>query len=163
MKNKFITFSFAFSVFIVASYVGCSSANNESTLASLNDQNIKRLVNLYFLFQSSHEWRGPDDESEFKEFIKGTPSRKLKRIGIDVGSLDDLFINERDGKPFTIRYGVEGNMMGCSKPVVFETDGVRGKKMVGFLDMIQREVEPDEYEKLLSGEIETSAEPRRGN
>lgn len=156
MKNKILL------LVTVALVVGCTSANNESTLASLNDQNIKRLANLYFLFQSSHEWRGPDDEEEFKEFIKNSPQRKLDRIGIDLATLDDLFINERDGEPFTIRYGVEGNMMGCSKPVIFETAGVNGLKMVGFLDMIQREVEQDEYELLLSGEIETS-EPTRRN
>ena len=147
---------------LVAFVVGCSSANNESTLASLNDQNIKRLANLYFLFQSSHEWRGPDDEEEFKEFIRNAPSRKLERIGVDLGALDDLFVNERDGEPFEIRYGVEGNMMGCSKPVIFEKAGVNGLKMVGFLDMIQREVEQGEYEQLWSGEIETS-EPERRN
>ena len=156
MKNRILL------VAVLAFLVGCSSANNEDTLANLNSRNIQRLANLYFSFQSSHDWIGPEDEAEFKEYIKNFPQRKLDRIGVDPSAVDDLFINERDGEPFTIRWAVVGNMMGCSKPVIFETAGVNGRKMVAFLDMVQREVEDDEYELLLSGQIETS-EPTRRN
>ncbi len=141
---------------------GCGfSVDNESTLAQLNAQNIQRLANLYVAFQQNHEWRGPDDEAEFKEFIKNFPSHKLERIGIDPTNIDGIFVNERDGEPFNIRYQVQGNMMGCSEAVIFEATGVGGKKMIGFLDMLQREVEQAEYDQLWSGEISASQEAAR--
>ena len=137
---------------------GCvGGANNEGTLAELNSKNIQRLVNMYYAFQSSHEWRGPDDEEEFKEFIKNYPKRKLERIGIDASQVDDLFINERDGEPFKVKYQVEGNMMGCSEAVVFEQTGVNGKKMIGFLDMVQEEFDDSDYEKIWAGEMQRAS------
>ena len=133
---------------------GCLGGNSaESSLASLNDQNIKRLANLYFTFQKQNNWEGPEDEEQFKEFIRTYSPRKLERIGIDPAKTDDLFVNERDGEPFKIRYGVLGSMMGSNEPVVFESTGVRGKKMVGFLNMTQREVEQSEYDDLWEGNI----------
>lgn len=131
---------------------GCSGGSSpESQLAALNDSNIERLANLYFTYQKMHSWEGPEDEEEFKSFIREYNPRKLERIGIDPANTDQLFINERDGEPFKIRYGVLGNMMGCNKPVIFESVGVGTKKMVGFLNMTQREVEQSEYDDLWEG------------
>ena len=133
-------------------FAGCSGGNSpESKLAELNDSNIKRLANLYFTYQKYHNWIGPVDEEEFKTFIREYSPRKLKRIGIDPAMTDELFVNERDGQPFKIRYEVVGSMMGCSKPVIFESVGVGSKKMVGFLNMTQREVEQAEYDDLWEG------------
>ncbi|MEM9413393.1 MAG: hypothetical protein AAGA30_19955, partial [Planctomycetota bacterium] len=53
-----------------------------------------------------------------------------------------------------VKYGVLGNMMGCSEAVVFEKTGVNGKKMVSFLDMVQEEFDDDEYQKLWDGEMQ---------
>jgi len=128
--------------------VGCGGGNN---LSELNDSNIERLANLYHAFQKANNWEGPADEEEFKNFIRNYTPRKLKRIEVDPAKLDELFVSERDGEPFEIRYGVTGSMMGCSKPVVFESVGVGTRKMIGFLDMTQRQVEQEEYDDLLAG------------
>ena len=49
---------------------GCSSRTDpDSAIARVNGTNIERLANLYFTFQSQHEWRGPADEAEFKSFL----------------------------------------------------------------------------------------------
>ena len=42
-------------------------------------------------------------------------------------------------------------MMGCSKPVVFESVGIDGKKMIGFLDNSEREVGQSELDDLWQG------------
>lgn len=117
-------------------------------IAKVNETNIQRLANLYFTYQMKHNWWGPADEKAFKDFIRSYNPKKLTRIGIDPNAIDDLFINERDGQPFKIRYKVPGSAMGSTEPVIFESAGVDGKFLVGFLDMQQREVEEAEYNQL---------------
>jgi hypothetical protein len=131
--------------------IGCSSRTDpDSAIARVNGTNIERLANLYFTFQSQHEWRGPAGEAEFKSFLHKYNPHKLSRIGVDPNALDKLFISERDGQPFKIRYGVLGSAMGSSAPVIFESAGDGKRRLVGVLDMQQCEVDESEYEKLWS-------------
>jgi hypothetical protein len=128
---------------------GCNRViDPNEAIASVNETNIQRLANLYFTYQMKNEWQGPDDEAEFKKFIGSYNPDKLTRIGIDPSAIDELFINERDGEPFRIRYSVAGSAMGSSEPVIFESVGVDGKRLVGFLSMEQREVDEAEYDNL---------------
>jgi hypothetical protein len=130
---------------------GCSSHTDpDSAIASVNRTNIERLANLYFTYQSQHDWHGPTNEADFKSFVRGCNTHQLTRIGIDPNAIDQLFISERDGQPFKIRYGVLGSAMGSSAPVIFESAGKGGKRLVGFLDMQQREVDESEYKSLWS-------------
>lgn len=130
-----------------AMFCGCSGRTNpENTLASVNESNLQRLANLYIAFQSTHDWRGPQDEVEFKAFVRGCKPEKLERIGIDPNQIDALFISERDGEPFKIRYKVPGTAMGSSEPVVFESTGDGSTRLVGYLNMEQRELAAAEYE-----------------
>jgi hypothetical protein len=133
-------------------FVGCNRRTDpHDTLASINETNIQRLANLYFTFQSRHDWRGPKDEADFKTFLGSYNPAKLTRIGIDPGKIDELFISENDGAPFKIRYGVTGSAMGSSEPVIFESVGVDGRRLVGFLNMQQQVVEETEYNDLWAG------------
>lgn len=136
--------------------IGCGSGSQPDTaIAGVNSDNLQRLANLYLTYQMDHDWRGPTDEAEFKAFLNAYSPRKLKRIGIDPAAIDDLFVSGRDGEPFKVRYGVRGSAMGSSEPVVFESVGVSGKRRVGFLDMVQREVEEAEYNDLWDGKART--------
>lgn len=127
---------------------GCSSPDPTDLLAQANNSNIKRLANLYEAYQSRHNWRGPQNEEQFKSFLKSWNPKKLERIGVDPEAIDNLFISGRDHQPFKIRYGVPGHIMGSDEPVIFESAGVDGKFLVGFLNMEQREVSEDEYQQL---------------
>lgn len=137
---------------LIVSGLGCGGSDPLSTLAKANERNIQRLSNLYLSFHSLNDWRGPNDEEEFKAFLREMRPERLRRIGIEPAEVDQIFINERDGEPFKVRYGVPGSMMGSSDPVIFEATGVNGKRMVGFLNMVQREVDNTEYERLWSGD-----------
>jgi hypothetical protein len=152
-----------FCIFAGGFLAGCGgSADPESAIASVNRQNIQRLANLYFAYQMKHEWQGPPDEQAFKKFLRGYDAKKLTRIGIDPNEIDKLFINERDGQPFKIRYGVRGSAMGSSEPVIFEAEGRGGRRMVGFLNMTQSEVDEAEYNDLWAGRLPPAADPRSG-
>jgi hypothetical protein len=142
--------------------VGCTSRTDpDAAIASVNRTNIERLANLYFTYQSQHDWHGPADEAEFKSFLRGYNPHKLTRIGVDPNDIEKLFISERDGQPFKIRYGVVGSAMGSSAPVIFESTGDGKGRLVGFLDMQQREVDESEYKSLWSATAVPA--PRREN
>ena len=151
VNRKSVKFLLLGGLVAVTAVVGCSQSSPESTLASLNSSNVQRLVNLYFAYQKKNEFNGPKDEQDFRQFLQGISSEKLQRIGVDPASIDGIFVSERDGQPFKIRYGVKGNIRGSDEPVVFEAQGVDGKRMVGFLNMTQREVDAAEYDQLWSG------------
>lgn len=148
---------------LLAGFVaGCSNSSNpESALASVNGTNLQRLANLYIAYQSENDWRGPADEAEFKEFLRNYNPANLQRIGIDPSKIDELFISERDGEPFKIRYGVAGSVMGSSEPVVFEATGDGAHRQVGFLNMTQREVDAAEYDALWAGKGSNLPQPAR--
>jgi hypothetical protein len=140
---------------------GCGQADPDAAIAKVNETNLQRVANLYFTYQMKHNWRGPADEASFKKFLREYNPRKLERIGVDPAAIDELFISQRDGEPFKIRYGLKGSAMGSSEPVVFESMGVDGQRRVGFLNMEQRDVDEAEYNALWSGKAAPAQETAR--
>jgi hypothetical protein len=142
---------------------GCGrTVDPNEAIASVNKTNIQRLANLYFTYQMKNRWKGPKNEADFKKFISSYNPAKLTRIGIDPNAIDALFINERDGEPFKIRYSVAGSAMGSSEPVIFESVGDDGKRLVGFLNMEQREVDQSEYDSLWAAKGSSKRTSRQG-
>jgi hypothetical protein len=140
---------------------GCSrSVDKDAVLRQANSKNIQRLANVYLAFQSENDWRGPADEVKFKDFLHACDPTRLERVGVDPQAIDSLFVGERDGQPFKVRYGVKGSVMGSAEPVIFESVGVDGKREVGFLNMSQREVDETEYQLLWSGKAPPAAPAR---
>jgi hypothetical protein len=140
---------------------GCGAVDPQDSLAAVNSNNIQRLANLYFTYQSRNDWRGPANEAQFKAFLKNYNPEKLKRIGLEASTIDQLFINERDGQSFKIRYGVPGSAMGSSEPVIFEAEGVDGVRLVGRLNMTQEETDAAKYEELWGSKVNKVAVPER--
>ena len=138
-------------VLVLAAMTGCGSGNNpDDAVANANQTNMQRLSNLYVMYQMKNQFKGPKDEAAFKAFLAKTNGESLDVMGIDPNAIDDLFVCERDGERFVIRYGVPTSTRGSKEPVVFQKTGSDGKRMVGFLNMVQREVENEEYDSLLN-------------
>ncbi len=142
-------------VLLLVSLLGCSQrGTKESELASVNQSNMDRLVNLYLRFQMQHQWDGPADEAAFREYISKQSSKVLEPMGVDVNALDELFVSQRDGQPFQLRYGVRGNSRGTHEAIVFESAGVGGVRVIGFTSSTEKQVtDESEYQQLLSGEL----------
>lgn len=122
-----------------------------SRIAELNKTEVLQLVNCYTLFQGRHGYKGPRDEKEFMNFLQGdTVKGNLKFMGIDPSGIEDLFISDRDGQPYKIKYGVQGSPFGSNAPVVFESEGLDGKVMVGFTEPRQEEMDLAASETLFS-------------
>lgn len=140
----------------LATISGCSRDDADSRVAAMNDSNIRRVANLYNAFQLRKGMQGPKDEAEFRHFIqREMPPIKLKRMLVDPNNVDELFVSERDRQPFVIRYGVNGGL-GTVDPVVFEKDGVDGKRQVAFTGGSIEAVDNSRYEQL------TKRSPMRG-
>jgi hypothetical protein len=112
------------------------------------------LATLYSFFHIQNRYKGPKSEEQLREFIETQDASRLKRGGIDATKLDELFVSERDGEPFVVRYGVNTVIRGPSLPVVFESTGVDGTRQVGFCNGLMKEVDEEEYDRLMAGEAD---------
>jgi hypothetical protein len=129
---------------------GCSSDKTAKTVGSMNTSNIQRLANIYAAFQNYKSGRGPNDEAEFKTFIKEYDPEKLKMMGIDGNNVDAVFTSERDGQPLKVRYKVGGGR-GSVDAVVFESAGKDGTKQVGYTGGKVDDVDEATYQQLWAG------------
>ena len=128
-------------------FFGCGDST-KSQIMSYNDSEIRKLHNCYQLFIQRNQMMGPKSEEEFKAFLKSKGAeRNLALIDMDASMVDDMFICDRDGEPYVIKYGVNG----YGPAIVFEAKGVDGKRMVAFSP--PREIADDaEYQRLLEGD-----------
>ncbi len=148
------SFKFFYVLFLIGSvfWVGCGEArpSADDMLAKSNQENMQRLITIYVRYQLNNGGKGPPSEAEIRKYIAESSPKRLERIGVDINAIDDLFISERDSKPFKIRYGVRGNSRGSNEPIIFEAEGVEGKRRVGFTSLKILETEDEqEYLKLL--------------
>lgn len=123
----------------LALVTGCTDRVAEQ-VGAMNKSNIQRVANLYSAYQNIVSGAGPADEKAFKEFVSQYAKDKLKMMGIDPNNTESIFISERDGQPFKIRYKVAGSR-GAVAPVAFEQTGKDGKKQVAFTGGSESKVE----------------------
>ena len=131
---------------------GCRGNSGPAMIAANNDTNLKRLGTLYGFFQLRNDLRGPRDEADFRAFIAAQDASRLALAGISQASVDALFVSERDRLPFRIRYGVDTRVRGPALPVVFEQEGLAGRRQVGFTGGAMEEVDATTYELLWNGD-----------
>ena len=126
---------------------GCG-LNSGPSLADFNDNNIKKLRGAYGMYLVAHNLQGPKSEQDFKEFLTTSPSAiaRMAKMGVSEDKILDIFISERDGQPFKVRYGLQGL---ADYPIIFEAEGVDNKRFVAF--STPRELGPEEYEAAWSG------------
>ena len=126
-------------VFVSASD-GCG--RKEEGSLKRETSHIRLLTNLHGLVTSKlgHLPRG---EKEFKQAIAtlAVSPEKLK-----VGSIDDLFVSERDGQPLVIVYGTPPK---ASDVIVYEQTGVDGKRQVGHRIGMVEELDEAGYNDLI--------------
>jgi hypothetical protein len=127
--------------------LGCSRTPTIPSLADYNTSNIQRLRNAYSLYVAA-KGKGPADEKALKDYLKNDPAAevRLKRMGVPKDTLDDIFLSERDGKPFKIRFGIASDR---DEAVIFEAVGINGKRMVGFFT--PQELGDEEYQAYWTG------------
>jgi len=128
-------------VFLVlsASTLGC--ARRVENLQKLDNSHVRSLTMLHGLAVAKLG-HVPRDEKEFKQAIAKLSVTPEK---MRVGSFDELFVSERDGKPLIVVYGAPNKN---SDVLVYEQTGVNGKRLVGHRIGVVEEVDETEYKKL---------------
>src|SRR5436190_10432313 len=147
-RNKItcLTCIIALSIILAA---GCSDGT-ASSIASYNNANIKRLTNLYSSYQAAHSFQGPTDEASLRSFVKEQAPWRLQLMQVDADKLDELFISERDHKPFKVKYGVTSGP-GAVNALVFEQQGVSGKRQVGLNGGTVEDADEAQYKEMWEG------------
>ncbi|MEM8945836.1 MAG: hypothetical protein AAGD11_11690 [Planctomycetota bacterium] len=148
MNERAIRYSGCMSLMMVVA-LGCS-VGGEPSLADFNDSNIKKLRGAYGLFLVAHNLNGPESKEELLAYLTTNPTaiRKMEMMGIAKDAIPSIFMSDRDGKPFKVRYGLKGL---DDHYIVFESEGVDGKRLVAHHTPV--ELEPDEYEAAWAGQL----------
>lgn len=136
---------------LVAAAAGCSDSSISRQVAAMNDSRIKQLANLFRFYQATNGWVGPKDEATLRTFVASAPAKNLAMMGVDPTKFDELLVSDRDGKPFRVRWGVTIGPLE-EQAVVFEEEGLGGKRFVAFTGARAEEVDGDRYERLWKGE-----------
>lgn len=146
---------------VTSGLTGCSSGpNGEQALKDINRNNGERLANAYSFYQNL-KGAGPPDAATFKTFIETEiPAGTKTTMEIPSGSLDALFVSERDGQPFDIRpEAPRPNTGSVAQAVIFETQGVDGKLQVFYTGPKMVEVPAGEIAAYKSGDKDIQSGP----
>ncbi len=132
-----------------AYFSGCGNSNSaEQMIADANATSIDRICSLYGQFQMRNANKGPADEAQFRSFISKLPESQLDIMGVDSASLDSVFISDRDGEKYEVTWDAYSSPRDEPVPIVAETIGVNGMRMIGFHRKPHREVDDAEYQRL---------------
>lgn len=160
IMSRRLTLSLA-ATMLAAGLAGCGGGpDGDEILKEANKNNGERLANAYSFYQNKNG-AGPPDAETFKAFIQSDiPADLKKTMDIPSGSLDELFVSERDGKPFFIRpEAPRPNTGSVAQAVVIETEGVGGKIQVFFTGPKMEEVPASDAEAYKSGDKDVTAGP----
>jgi hypothetical protein len=124
--------------FLLAS-VGCHGSDENAV--KRESSHVRLLTNLHGL-ASSKLGHAPHDEQEFKQ---GIAAAHMSPEKLKVGSIDELFVSERDGQPLVVVYGTPPKN---SDVVVYEQVGVNGKRQIGHRIGMVEEVDEAQYKEL---------------
>jgi len=131
--------------FTLALMPGCESRDASSATES---SNLKPLAVMYGRFISTNSGRGPKDEQELKQFIRGRPQEELSNLGVT--DVESLFVSSRDKKPYKLKFDPKPAAPGqFSNIFAWEQDGIEGKRYIaGTLGEIQ-EVDEAKFRELV--------------
>ncbi len=118
-------------------------------VAAMNDTNLKKVSSLYRFYQYRNGWRGPKDAAALRGFTEQAPKKNLDLMQIDPTRFDELLVSERDGQPAKVRWGVAIGPTDV-QPLVFEAEGIAGRRIVVFSDARTEEVDAARYDTLWS-------------
>ena len=140
---------FRFAPLLAVALLGCDGASKES----FDKQHSHvRAIAAQYMRASSKLGHNPRDEQEFK---KALASLKIPLPALNVNSIDELFISERDHEPLVVVYGSPPK---GSDVVVYEKTGIDGKHYAGHMIGMVEELDQEELTKAL-GQNEPNRRP----
>jgi hypothetical protein len=129
--------------------LGCGRGSNSEPVKI--ESSHARLLTMLYNRMSSRLGHSPRDEKEFKNAIA---SANIPPQNMKVDSIDQVFISERDGKPLVVAYA--GPAPG-SDVIIYEQEGVNGKRMIGHSIGMVEEVDEARFRELVPAKPATGA------
>src|SRR5262249_17223510 len=129
---------FAFSL-LLTSATSCGRHADNSR--KLDNSHVRSLTTRYGLATSKFR-NPPGNEKEFKQAL---PSFSVTPEKMNIGSFDELFVSERDGKRLIVIYG---NQNKNSDVLVYEQTGANGKRLLGHRIGMVEEVDDAQLQTL---------------
>lgn len=138
MSRAFRAQATALLAIVVAAGCGGGSAgtNREKEIS-----HVGAITTLYFRADSILR-KSPATEQEFKEVIA---QQNVDPGVLGVGSIDELFISDRDGQPLVVNYGQTAPL----GVVAYEQVGKDGVRLVGFKNGQIEEADAARFAKLI--------------
>jgi hypothetical protein len=129
-------------------------------------ENGRRVAVMYARFMGApkgpvrgpNDFKGPADEAELRSFMASMPANSLAELGITDPQAAGLFVSERDGKPFRIRYGLTGPLS-TTYVIVCEAEGVGGRVKAFKTDGGFMELPASEADAFLKGKYDAAYDP----
>jgi hypothetical protein len=104
-----------------------------------------RVITALYFTATSALGRSPESEEEFKgQIAKASPDLSV----LGVGSIDELFVSDRDGQPLVVLYGKQ--RAGAAPDVVaYEQTGKDGVRLIGNKSGQVEEADDARFSKLV--------------
>jgi hypothetical protein len=83
----------------VAAATGC---NEQGGGRRLHESNLRLVAVVYNQYLAAHDGEAPSDADDFRAYVESLGPGLLQRAGLS--GLDELFISQRDGRPFAVKY-----------------------------------------------------------
>ncbi len=121
---------------LLALSLGCSDDPLKKQVLRDYKSNLRKVHFCYTTYMVRHGDVGPENKEQLIDYLKTDPTaiHIIKQVGLTPDTVDDIFVSERDGEPFVIRYGVVDREDGGDYPIVFEAKGQDGLRLVAFQD-----------------------------
>lgn len=170
MSHRYYHAGFVAAVVAIGVATGCQPSPQQQVRDAYRAgfrENGRRVAVFYATFMGSptkpvsgpNDFSGPKDEAELRKFIAASSPEALEDMGIKSADAPDLFMSERDGQPFRVRYGIRGPLT-TTYAVVCETRGVNGKVKVFKSNGGSMEVAADEADAYMEGKHDTAYDPK---
>jgi hypothetical protein len=127
---------------------GCGGAQKKSL--AVQQSGLKKLARVYGQFLTQHQGQPPANEAEFKKFAQSLSADDLTSLGVE--KADQIFISDRDNKPYVVIYGQPKGPRGGpggSPVVAYEQEGQAGKRWVASALGAVEEVDEARFRELI--------------
>jgi hypothetical protein len=121
---------------------GCGGGQSQSE--ETEQSHIKVLAIMYGKFMRPNRGQPPANEKAFREYVEAQDNRLVKKIG----GVDQMFISERDQKPYVVFYGKDAQK--ANGVVAYEQEGVGGKRFVAD-ELVVEELDEEQFRKRVPG------------
>ncbi len=131
--------------------LGCGRSRRQA--AAREESRLKPLAVLYGQFTGQNRGNPPANEDQFKAFLRSMDPERLAAFGVN--DADELFISERDGKPYVVLYGAARGSSPTGPAgaplIAYEQEGVGGNRYVASSIGAVEEVDESRFRELVPG------------